>query len=329
MFKKLILNTKVFFHGLFHGLKGADEVISQSASYGSSDTEISQEQETHTAVQDMLRGEETQRVQELRYEYYKTLIESKNYHVDITGGFDDGDSTPLKAVARKKTALDFTLKIDVYNPEKLPIRVIQDNKLIPKHNNFVPEDFYKYGNDDYVSLFNFERDNFIPRFKLENYINKIVVRNNGEKVYLDLYTTMYASQFGKVDAIFIANLNELKKTGNKKSDITTLKEISFITDKAHGENDLCEFKFQNIEYKGIYAFDGNFVLTFEADMVSDGISVIEKYKTKEIDEKIKTKAVRDNAKKNGIDIFALKRDIDKKEENELSTQTFSLNKKEN
>lgn len=327
MFKKVIVNLKIFFHGLFHGMKGADEVISQTASYGSNGTEINQQQEVQSEIQDFLRGEETQFVKETRDEYYRSFIESKNYHVDVVDFKDDGTS-PITGVVRKKTALDFACKIEVFNPEKLGLRVIQDNKFIPKHNNFFPDEVMKFGMDDFDTLINVERD-FIPSFKIERYTNKVVVRTiNKKKAYVDFYITMYASQFGKVDAILISKLTDLKKTGNKRSDITDLKSINFITNNAFGENDLCEFIFTDISFKSINVFDGNFVLTFEATIDNDGKSVVEKYKTKELDEKLSKHAVRDNIKQNGIDIFTAKRDIDRNDDLNFTTQTFSLNNNE-
>lgn len=324
MFRNFLFKTKVFFHSLFFGLKSADDVISTEASYGTSDIGIEEEKHTEHIMQDFLRGEETQRVKETRDEYYRTLLESKKYHVDIVN-FDE-ENAPFITATKKKSAIDFTCKIDLYNPEKLSVRVIQDNKLIPKHGNMFAEDVMKYGIDDFVPLITIKR-NFIPKYPIENYMNKIVVRTiNEKKVLIDIYTTMYASQFGKVDAIFIARLNELKNTNNKRSEITDLKEISFITDNAHGENDLCEFTFNNLEYKGINCFDGNFVLTFEGNVVSDGKSIVEKYRTKELDEKLEKHAVRDERIKNGVDIFTLNRKINKEEESfNFETQTFSLN----
>lgn len=324
MFKNILFDIKLFFHSLFFGLKSADNVISTEASYGSGDSGYEEEKHTDHLMADFINGEETERVKETRDEYYRVLIESKKYHTDIID-FNEESDAPFVTVTKKKSAIDFTCKIDLFNPENLSVRVIQDNKLIPKHGNMFAEDVLKYNTNDFVSLISIKRD-FIPKYPIENYMNKIVVRTiNDKKAYIDLYTTMYSSQFGKVDAIFIARLNELKNTGNKRSDITDLSEISFITDKAYGENDLCEFTFNNLIYKGIDCFDGNFVLTFEGDVISDGKSVVEKYKTQELDEKIKTHAVRDEKKKNGVDIFTIKRDIDKKEELNFETTRFTIN----
>ena len=100
---------------------------------------------------------------------------------------------------------------NVYNPENLPLRTIQDNKQIQKKNNLVggfnavfdPE-MVPNGLTDYDTTISIERDGITPRFFLEKYAKKVVVRNNGNRAYVDLYFSIYASQFGKVDAILVS-----------------------------------------------------------------------------------------------------------------------------
>ena len=93
--------------------------------------------------------------------------------------------------------------------------------------NFFAEDLFKYSLNDFVSNIEIERD-FLPRFNIENYANKVVVRKiDDNNAYVDFYTTMYASQFGKVDAIYISQLNTLYKEKTKRSDITDIKRIRF------------------------------------------------------------------------------------------------------
>ena len=165
------------------------------------------------------------------------------------------------------------------------------------------------------------RDGFTPRFELEAYANKVVVRTiNETECYVDFYTTMYASQFGKVDALFIAELNRIREQKLMRSDTTSFKEIDFISDKAFNTDDLCLFKYDNIEYKGIELFDGNFVLTFKCHIVADGTDITEKYKMKSLDKKLETNAPRDGVATN---IFAAQRKAEKEEIN-FETTTLKL-----
>lgn len=325
--------------GLFRGLKGADEVITQNASHGSEGIEINQQMVIDNVMSDFLRGEETQRVKETRDEYYRVLDESNNYKVLVNGfenernvrpediehtqefGECESDSSDLTISIRKKTPLDFVCKIPVYNPENLPLKVIQENKLVQSENNISP-DFSKA--EDFVGTFNIERESgFTPRFKIEDYLNKIVVRQIDEKTScLDIYVSMYASQFGftynfltkkfKKDnsSLLVSELNRLYKKEANSSDVTDIKEIIFTTDKAYGVKNPSHFEFDEIKFKEINTFDGNFVLTFIGNNKVYDYSAIEKYHTDEIDKKNEERAPREGK---DVDINVIIRNIEKKD----------------
>jgi hypothetical protein len=307
--------VKMLFHGLFHGMKGADEVISQGASYGGGSTEIVQQKGSGGVMEDMLIGEETQQVKETRDAYYRILNEADKYSVTIEGDLSDDavdSDKPLSTKTRKKSAADYLKHSNFYNPDNLKIRIIQEIKLIPKDSNF-GGNFKLPEHEQTVSNIDIERDGFTPRFELERYANKIVVKTKSKKkVRLDFYTTIYASQFGKVDALFIAELNRIRDQKQYRSDTTSFKKVKFVSDKAFGSDDLCLFEYKNIVFKGIEVYDGNFILQFDADVVSDGTSITEKYHTKELDDKYLSNA----PKKDAIDLFTLKRHIDKDENND-------------
>lgn len=314
MKRNIIGNLKLAFKAFFHGMKGADEVITQNASYGGGGTEIVQQQHNGGVFDDMLQQKETQQVKETRDAYYRVFKEADKYEVSVQGTFEEGDESDLKATARKKTPADFLKHCAVYNESGYEIRVIQENKFIAKQTNFAFDinELQAADSELYVPLLDIERDDFIPRFKLENYANKIVVRTNGTDTHIDFYTTIYASQFGKVDALFIAEMNRIMRDNDVRSDTVSLSTIRFITDKAYGADDLSLFEYNKLRFEGIHIFDGNFVLTFNANVISDGKDITEKYRIKEMDEKYKKKA----PKKDAIDLFTLKRHID--EENDIN-----------
>lgn len=307
--KKIKTDISLLWNTLFFGLKSADNLLSQKDSSANGETEINIGVEKDSVLQDFVRGEETQRVKETRDEMYRVLKESENLTVtrtDVEGG------TSLKV--RKKTAADFAIKIDVFNPEKLPIRLVQDNKFYEEGNSFSIEDLETALTKKYISIFTIKRD-FIPRFKIEDYAKKLVVRNiNNKEVFLDFYTSEYASQFGKIDALFVKQIYDIKQTNNKKSDITTFDTIQFITDKATGENSLCQFEYNNIVFKEVNVFDGNFVITFKAKVVVDGEYIGKKYETKELNKKLENKQKRDSV--NAVDAETLLRHIKQVENNE-------------
>ena len=311
LLKKIGTDIKLLWYSLFYGLKSGNDIISQKNNKENNGIEISATMEKDNIMQDFIRGEETQRVKETRDELYRVLDETETLTIDRRDT-QDGE-TALKV--RKKTAADYAIKIDVFNPEKLPIRLIQDNKFYDEGNSFSVEDIMIAESKKNQGIFTIERDGFAPRFKIEDYAKKLVVRINGEKnVLLDFYCNEYASQFGKIDALFVKQLYDIKTSDNKKSDITTFDKLSFITDKSTGEHSLYEFVYDNITYKEINVFDGNFVLTFNANVVTDGVFVGKKFETKELSKKLINHEQRDKEK--AIDAETLMRHIKQEENNE-------------
>ena len=312
----LFRNIQMFFKSIFFGLRGADEVISESANFGTGSQEIVHTKVTDNVMGDFLMQQETERVKETRDEYYRAFKESDKYEVTVTGMFNNegeyNDGTEVKATAKRKNKNRFLKRIKIYNPEDYDIRVIQDNKFIQKHSNFDDYTFLLHPTEkEYIPLITIIRDGFIPRFEIENFANKIVVRSIDEKTcYVDLYTTMYASQFGKVDALFIAELNRIRENKLMRSDTTSFKELDFISDKAFNSDDLCLFKYDNIVFTDINIFDGNFVLTFKCNVVEDGSDVTAKYRTESLDKKLENNAPRDGVAPN---VFAIERKINKEE----------------
>lgn len=307
----------IFFHSLFFGLKGGDEIITESANYGTgTDSNVTQKKVYDDVLADFLDGKETQRVVEMRDEYYRVFKESDKYEVSVNGLFDengedlDGEVT---VETKRKVKSDFLKRIEVYNPENLKVRTIQDCKMIPIIGNYDAITLITVAeHDQMVPNITVERDGFTPRFELERYANKVVVRTiDDKKCFVDFYTTIYASQFGKIDALFIAELNRIREKNLMRSDTTSFKTIDFVSDKAFNTDDLCEFKYTNPKYKSINIFDGNFVLTFECDVVLDGYDITEKYKTDEVTKNYEEKAPKGKSQ----DIFAVNRRVENDEKN--------------
>lgn len=344
--KKGKKNLKALVHGIFYGMKSADDIISTKASYGSSETAIVQEQAVDNLYNDLLRGEETQRVKEFRDEFYRSIHEASKIGVSVNvsgGNFDedfDNDNIEITATSKKKTALDFVCKIDVFNPEKLHLKCIQDNLIVPKKGAFtqnlekVDNTYFKTNqevggllSDEHVSIFKIERDGFIPRFKLEDYFNKLVIRVIDEKTsYLDFYVSVYSSQFGFVytegkngkteikkdnSALLISELNKLYKKELRTSDVVDFSTLTFDTEKAYGVPNPSHFEFDKIQYIGTNIFDGNFVVTMKANNVVNGLSAIDKYHTDELDEKLETHAVREGK---DVDLTTAMRHAEKERE---------------
>jgi hypothetical protein len=336
MFKNIKTKIQIFWHALFRGLASADSII--NAPLGSENShEIVQQQRVGGVMDDLLEQKETQRVIETRDKYYRVLKEADKWDVSsikIIGEDENGVIFSGTDGLKKKSKLDFMKHPPVYNEENLPLRTIQDNKQIQKQNNLISgynavfdKDLMPLGLTDYETTLTIVRDEFTPRFALEKYTKRMVVRENGERAYVDLYLPTQASQFGKVDAILIANLNRIWEEKNLKSDLTDFKEMWWYSDKAWGSEDVCIFKYDDINFVGINVFDGSFVLTFDCNVVENGTDLTLKYRTKELD----LKYANEEAKTDAVDLFALMRREKRRENkekdidvNNLTTTTLNL-----
>ena len=321
----------MLWHSIFYGMAGANKVINNGGTSTDGVEVINKQIGGGSVFADMLEEKQTQQVKETVDASYRIYKEAKNYDVsDIKVTVDkDGELTfDTSKRLRKKTKLDFMKHPPVFNKEDLPIRVIQDNKKIHKKSNLIcgynvvfdPELLPK-GLTDYDTTINIERDGITPRFFIEKYINKVVVRsnNNNNRAYLDLYFPLYASQFGKVDAILVSNLHKIMEDKNFRSDLLDFVSIDWVSDKAWNSDDICLFKYNDINPVDINTFDGSFVITFDCNIVNDGTDLTEKYRTKELDDKYAVEA----PKREDIDVFTLARKIDR--DNEKKDKNIDLN----
>lgn len=316
------------FYFLFKGMESANDVIARQKHSNSDSVSINQQLNGDSVFNDMLEEKETQQVVEFRDKQYRVFKESDKWdtsNIKMSVNYNDnGDEIVTFEVnkLRKKTKEDFMKHPPVYNPENYRVRTIQDNKIIIKDSSFAPT----FTSDFDVTL-TIERDKITPRFFIEKYTKKIVVRyDDNENTYVDLYLPGNASQFGKVDAILIANLHNMYDTKYLKSDLTDILSIKWVSDKAWNSEDLCLFEYNVINFTGVDKFDGNFILTFKCEPINNGSSLVEKYKTKELDEKYNNNA----PKYECTDLFSISRNIDKNKEKKevdidnLNDITFKL-----
>lgn len=282
MLKRLYINIKLFIHYLMRGLFSADKLTfgPKDTSTNGQNVSINENIENKSVWNDLLNGEETEEVKELRHSLYKVDKESGNYKYVGNGNVIKKDNTP-------------SLHVMVDESDNLPIQLIQDNNLITENvldslsdiENNIPF------NKKYV--INIDRD-FTPRFKLEEFSNKVVVKLIDEnKVQLDFYCSQYDKQFDRRYRPFI---NELYKImgGNLKSDIIDFEKVSFVTYKSYGSENSLYYEYDKIKFKECIIFDGNFVLKFNAHIKENGIDLTQKYFNSTMDNKYKNKERKGN-----------------------------------
>lgn len=305
--QKLHLWFVLFFHGIFQGLRSADTaMLSQVSGEDGDDQEVSHKLEINSVYNDLLREKKTQEVMETIDMSYRVAREANKYEVTLIGDLGDdsvGSDRELSAVAVKKVAIKYDKHPEVFNERGYHVTLIQDNKKIQKANNFsmTADDLKEAINTnggDFVTLIDIRYDGFTPRFALQNFVTKIVVRETkAGKVKLDLYLPSEAGQFTKTDAILIAELHRIMDNNLKKTDFLDIKALSFTTDKAYGAEDYIWYNFAFLKFKKISIFDGSFVLTFEVG-ATQNVDIVEEHKTESLTKKYEEMAPR----KNGLSI---------------------------
>jgi hypothetical protein len=278
----------------FHGMKGGEELITKSNDSTSKVQEIG----GSGVFKDFIEEKETDEVQEMRDKYYRVLREADKYLVTVTGfekpkGDEDEKDLPedamLLASAVKKDPINLNTKEDILQTKGYKVLVIQDAKDFELGLDSQFEHLgelmrgIEVGSIETI-IFKIDRD-FTPKFLIEKYIRKAVIkRNEKDNTYLlDLYFSIYARQFWKIDSLFIAELKRVYDEQNKRNEMFDFKTLSFTTRKAAGEQELQDIKCTNKGLSKVEIFDGNYVVELNIDYESTDAT--DKYKTDELSEK--------------------------------------------
>ena len=326
--KKIRLNLTLFFHGLFQGLRQADQtMLAQVSGEEADDQEITHRLELKSVYADLLRENKTEEVMETIDMSYRVAREADKYEVTLIGDLGDnsvGSDKALRAVAVKKVLTKYEKHPEVFNEKTYHVTLIQDNKKIAKTSNLSAQftDFVAAVNapdHDFIPLIELEYDGFTPRFKLENFISKVVARETkAGRTKIDLYIPAEAGQFTKTDAILISELHRVMDNDLKKTDFLDIKSLRFVTDQAYGAEDLIEYYIKGFKFNKITIFDGSFVLSFNVS-APETFDIVESHKTKSLDKKYDEMAPKDGG--NSIENVGAMERRDQKLANKAASET--------
>ena len=279
MIKKIYNKIRSFFFYIFWGLKSADKIAFGAKEDPSNDgTVFEQQNEQNSVYKNLLKGEVTQEVKELRHEMYFSERKSHKYKYIGNG-----------IVSKKNEIFDYPGKID--KTDGFPLQILQPNiEDTGTLSENLSEVDYRIKNKKEFTI-DIERD-FIPRFRLEEFTNKLVVKRiNENAVMLDFYTPIYKSQFNTIHKLFLKELEKIYM-GDVRSDVIDFKQVEFISFRAFGTDDLKKYTYNNIEFDNILIFDGHYVIKFTADIVNDGEDLINEFYCNEEEEKSRMHAPR-------------------------------------
>ena len=295
MLRNAWLKIKIFFHYLFIGMRTADNEMSTGAKSGASDgTSIEQKKEQDNLYAALLRGEVTQEVREARHEMY--YAERKSHDYIYNGG---GHAKKLNDV--------FDYEGSVENSDGHKVVLVQDNyqDQASIDDYGIDEGLVKESGSSVYSTIKMEdiakkeytvkitRD-FIPKFRIEEFIKKVVVKDFGEKRILDIYVSKYPAQFDRRSRMFVNMMHEIYE-GYTRSEIIDFKTLSFISKNAYGTDDLKLYVFDNFEFRDIIDYDGNYVLRFLCDVDTNGEDLIEEFYDESAAKKSEERAPRKGA----------------------------------
>lgn len=279
MLKKILLKLKISFHYLMRGLNSGDKLISGNKDdVLNSGSSIIQPITQNNVWASLLKGEVTSEVKELRHMTYAVSDESKKYRYVGNG------------VVEKKKYLDEDHSL-IDESDGLKIQLIQDNILIPETTLEVLKHVNKKGYKENEYTIKINRD-FSPRFRVEEFTNKIVIKSKKDNIVkIELYISIYPSKYNRIHKAFISEMYKILN-GDKRSDILSLNGLNFVTYKAFGSEDTLYYSYNNIIYNNCYIFDGHFILSFDANIVDNGVKLTQKYFDPNMDNKYKNKDIK-------------------------------------
>ena len=274
----MIKKIKRFFYNIFYGLpfgmKAAnDEMFSQKSSSNTDNIGVHEVVQKDSLGRDLLKGEVTQQVEELRYRTYKVCSESEKYEYL-------GDGIALKKDDKEENNL---------------INFKQDNRTlcadVLTELNRVDKD---YGDDKYTLSILYDS---IPRFKLEKYCKEFIINGNKtsiETVPNPIKITLNFSKYGdEYDRSTYAFINEIKAIiKGKRSEFKTLTSLSFVTYKANNEDDLIQYDLYNLLLTEIEEKESYYSLIYVCNYFRR-TNLSDKFYSESMDKKYKDKEKKD------------------------------------
>ncbi len=273
--KNLLNNIKFFFYSLIYGMKNTEDNILHQTGISSNDgISIIKEVEDKRVSKALLKGEVTQEVEELRYRTYKVEKESKTFEY----------FAPTLALKKDGQDTKF-LKYD--DRDGLELITVQPNDTLIETVEDTLEQVGGRGKrvDHRIKI----KRNFIPRYKIEEYITRLDVKKlDDTHVILDMYVSKYPNDKDFKSKGFVREIEKIRDE-KIKSDVLDYEEISFITKHAYKIDDMVKFVFRNIWFREVVEFDGHYIVRFKASLNRDIIDLTKIYYSKTMDEKYKNK----------------------------------------
>lgn len=279
MIRKFLNKIRLAFYYLIQGLISGDKIIRNGEGGDSSLIGgIEQQQEQQSVYKDLLRGEVTQEVIELRHQTY--FVERESHKYEYGGGGN----------AKKKNSMFSLNVLNVEQSDGYDIKLIQENSQIVRS---LDEEGIHLGENEitldakYAKAYmpvainneyriHCERD-FTPRFRIEKYTTQVVVKNiDNEHALIDFYLPQERQQFNNVTKFLQSELSRIYQ-GFVKSDLVKFDKIWFETSKCYGSDDNFLYEYDEPQFDNIVKYNGSYVLRFYCHILIDGKDLISEF----------------------------------------------------
>lgn len=263
----MINKIKRFFYNVIYslpfGMKAAnDEMFSQKTSINTDNVGVHQVIQENNIGKDLLKGEVTQQVEELRYRTYKVERESNKYEY-----LGDG-----VAVKKDKKVFDINT-----------IHFKQNNQYLYKsiYDELNRVDVKQYGVDEYTLSIVYDSQ---PKFKLEKYCTLFEFDKDTFKMHFEkLPNKNDITSYG-----FIKEIDYITKNINRTTDYTDLKIVRFVTYKTDNEDDFIEYNCHELLLTQIIETDKEYIFEYDINWFERN-DLTEKFYSKTMDDKYKNK----------------------------------------
>lgn len=247
----------------------------------------------------LLNGVVTQEVMDLRWRLYKGVQEAEKYITKAT--YDKVTGEFLGVETRLKDLSNELNNITVEPSDDYPIELVVDNSDITMSvlgaMGEVNEDKRSLDAMSMGAALKVEKPilierEFRPKFDIESYTNKLHVRKISDtERLLEFYVSKYPDEFNRTTRLFIG---EVKKamTNPELCNMLLIKEVGFISYNTVGANNHCEFHYEVTKFDKIVEFNGDYVIKFKANVLTNGENILAKYMQEELETKYKNKEKR-------------------------------------
>ena len=227
------------FYGLGFGMKNAESEMLLSKNSSNSESSYVQQIKEQNVGKDLLKGEVTQEVEDLRYSTYKVYKESNNYEYLGNG------------VAIKKEKIDFNIN---------NFSFVQRNKIFCKSVYESFDDTKDGDADKFTLIIGYETS---PRFKLERFAECLTVCGTNGNVDITFRFNKAYDLSSPITKMFYNELMKLEDSerGNEIYS-NNISNLCFTTYKAQGEDDFIMYVFNNLRPKNYELLDQYVNITF-------------------------------------------------------------------